>query len=330
MREALRGIEGRRASRRREADVGERARRGPASVARHRWWSACCSSGVGAVRRVSRHQAVSAAEPAPSGASSPATATGIWEAAWVTGHERPGRAHRRRRCSASTMALSAPAASASSSEMLHAAGGRRQRHADHRPGADLQQHVRLDQRHPAALVVTIVVFFPIFRTCAGPAPGRPDPPELMRCYARSPWRRAARVRVPERAALPLHRPQAGGVAGVIAAVVAEYFGGPQNGLGSRITSAAASSRTRRAWAYVLGAVRARPGLLPGRGARERLAMPWQRPRQQAGLSPEGGTAPPQATGPHRNQRERHATITEFLVGSWPSDWPLGSSPPRAA
>ena len=39
---------------------------------------------------------------------------------------------------------------------------------------------------------------------------------------------------------------------VIAAVVAEYFGGLQNGLGTRITSAASNTAYPRAWAYVVG------------------------------------------------------------------------------
>ena len=41
---------------------------------------------------------------------------------------------------------------------------------------------------------------------------------------------------------------------VITAVVAEYFGGLQDGLGSRITSAASATAYPRAWAYVAGAV----------------------------------------------------------------------------
>ena len=40
---------------------------------------------------------------------------------------------------------------------------------------------------------------------------------------------------------------------VIVAFVAEYFGGPQNGLGYRITSNLSNSRNAVAWAYVLGA-----------------------------------------------------------------------------
>jgi NitT/TauT family transport system permease protein len=41
---------------------------------------------------------------------------------------------------------------------------------------------------------------------------------------------------------------------VISAVVAEYFGGLQNGLGSRITSAASNTAYARAWAYVVAAI----------------------------------------------------------------------------
>ena len=41
---------------------------------------------------------------------------------------------------------------------------------------------------------------------------------------------------------------------MIAAIVAEYFGGLQNGLGSRITPRAANTAYARAWAVVVGAV----------------------------------------------------------------------------
>ena len=40
---------------------------------------------------------------------------------------------------------------------------------------------------------------------------------------------------------------------VIVAFVAEYFGGPQTGLGFRITSNLSTSKNALAWAYVLGA-----------------------------------------------------------------------------
>jgi NitT/TauT family transport system permease protein len=41
---------------------------------------------------------------------------------------------------------------------------------------------------------------------------------------------------------------------VIAAVIAEYFGGPIGGLGKSITTAAAGSNYPLAWAYVLGSI----------------------------------------------------------------------------
>jgi NitT/TauT family transport system permease protein len=41
---------------------------------------------------------------------------------------------------------------------------------------------------------------------------------------------------------------------VIASLVAEYFGGPQTGLGSRIASAAANTAYGRAWAYVVASI----------------------------------------------------------------------------
>ena len=40
---------------------------------------------------------------------------------------------------------------------------------------------------------------------------------------------------------------------MITAFVAEYFGGPQNGLGYGITSSATVSRNDAMWAYVVGA-----------------------------------------------------------------------------
>jgi NitT/TauT family transport system permease protein len=40
---------------------------------------------------------------------------------------------------------------------------------------------------------------------------------------------------------------------VIVAFVAEYFGGPQTGLGFRITSNLSTSKNALAWAYVFGA-----------------------------------------------------------------------------
>ncbi|MGS2804811.1 ABC transporter permease [Nocardia sp. MW-W600-9] len=108
---------------------------------------------------------------------------------------------------------------------------------------------------PRRIVVTIVVFFPVFVSTARGLRQVPKvQADLMTSYAATGWQITRTVRLP--AALP-HlftglRIAAPGA--VIAAVIAEYFGGLQNGLGSRITSAAANTAYPRAWAYVVGAM----------------------------------------------------------------------------
>ncbi|WP_280395856.1 ABC transporter permease [Nocardia brasiliensis] len=108
---------------------------------------------------------------------------------------------------------------------------------------------------PRRMVVTIVVFFPMFVSTARGLRQVPQVhTDLMASYAAGGWQVTRTVRLP--AALP-HlftglRIAAPGA--VIAAVIAEYFGGLQNGLGSRITSAAANTAYPRAWAYVVGAM----------------------------------------------------------------------------
>ncbi|MFI1917750.1 ABC transporter permease [Nocardia sp. NPDC020380] len=108
---------------------------------------------------------------------------------------------------------------------------------------------------PRRLVATIVVFFPVFvSTTRGLRQVPRVHADLMTAYAASGWQVTRTVRLP--AALP-HlftglRIAAPGA--VIAALIAEYFGGLQHGLGSRITSAAADTAYPRAWAYVTAAM----------------------------------------------------------------------------
>ncbi|BEK88503.1 ABC transporter permease [Nocardia seriolae] len=108
---------------------------------------------------------------------------------------------------------------------------------------------------PRRLVATIVVFFPVFVSAArGLRQVSAVHADLMHAYAATGWQITRTVRLP--AALP-HlftglRIAAPGA--VIAAIIAEYFGGLQHGLGSRITSAAANTAYPRAWAYVVAAM----------------------------------------------------------------------------
>lgn len=108
---------------------------------------------------------------------------------------------------------------------------------------------------PRRLVVTIIVFFPVFVSAAkGLRQVSAVHHDLMTSYAVGGWQFTRIVRLPSAVphiftGLRVAAPNA-----VIAAIICEYFGGLQNGLGSRITSAAANTAYPRAWAYVMGAI----------------------------------------------------------------------------
>ena len=129
---------------------------------------------------------------------------------------------------------------------------------------------------PRRLVAGIIVFFPVFlNTLRGLREVDPVHRELMTSYAAGTWTFARKVRLP--GALPFvftGLRQASSLA-VIAAVVAEYFGGLQDGLGARITSAAAFTAYPRAWAFVVGACLLGLVFYLTTLIVERLAMPWR-------------------------------------------------------
>jgi NitT/TauT family transport system permease protein len=129
---------------------------------------------------------------------------------------------------------------------------------------------------PRRLVAGIIVFFPVFlNTLRGLREVDPTHRELMDSYAAPGWTFARLVRLP--GALPFvftGLRQASSLA-VIAAVVAEYFGGLQDGLGARITSAAAFTAYPRAWAFVVGACVLGLVFYLTTLLLERLAMPWR-------------------------------------------------------
>jgi len=77
--------------------------------------------------------------------------------------------------------------------------------------------------------------------------------ELMRSYAASEVAILRKVRVPNAVPYLFTALKIAAPASVITAFVSEYFGGSQNGLGSRIASNIANSKNAVAWAYVLGA-----------------------------------------------------------------------------
>jgi NitT/TauT family transport system permease protein len=136
---------------------------------------------------------------------------------------------------------------------------------------------------PRRLVVTIVVFFPVFaNVLKGLTQVEPTHLELMRSYAAPARDVLRRVRLPNALPFLFTGLKLAASLCVIAAVVAEYFGGLQNGLGSRITSAASNSAYGRAWAYVLASCLLGLVFYVAAVLAERAAMPWRARRQQVG------------------------------------------------
>ena len=129
---------------------------------------------------------------------------------------------------------------------------------------------------PRRLVVTLVVFFPIFvNALRGLRQVQPIHRELLNSYAASGWTFARTVRIPNALPFVFTGLRLAASLAVIAAVVAEYFGGIQNGLGTRITSAAANTAYPRAWAYVAGAIALGLVFYLVATLLERLATPWR-------------------------------------------------------
>lgn len=112
-----------------------------------------------------------------------------------------------------------------------------------------------DSQVPRQVVAGIAVFAPVFlNTLRGLRQVRPVHRDLMRSLAASGWQLTRTVTVPGALPYLFTGLNVASSLAVISALVAEYFGGPQNGLGSVITSAAANSATATAWAYVAGAI----------------------------------------------------------------------------
>jgi NitT/TauT family transport system permease protein len=108
---------------------------------------------------------------------------------------------------------------------------------------------------PRREVVAISAFVPIFMNVyRGLSRLAPVHRELMQSYAASGTAVLRTIRIP--GAMPhfFTGLRVASSLAVIAAVVSEYFGGLQNGLGSRITSSVGATDYPAAWASVFGAV----------------------------------------------------------------------------
>lgn len=128
-------------------------------------------------------------------------------------------------------------------------------------------------------VVAVMTFFPtlvnVYRGLISPTA---DALQLMRSYAASESNIFLKLRVP--AALPFFFSalKICTTLSMIGAVVAEFFGGPQNALGVYIKTQAGILRTREAWSAILVACLIGSLFYLAVTLIERRAMPWHRER----------------------------------------------------
>ena len=128
---------------------------------------------------------------------------------------------------------------------------------------------------PKMVVVAIVVFFPVMiNTARGLIEVDPDELELMRSYAATPAEVMRRIRVPHALPYFFSALKVVSVLSIVFAIVAEYFGGPQDVLGQYILTKANLFVFPDAWAGILVASILGTALYAITLIAERLVMPW--------------------------------------------------------
>ena len=139
----------------------------------------------------------------------------------------------------------------------------------------LNNMFNITSRTPKVLITMVIVFFPVFvNVTRGLLQVPPVQIELMRSLNAKPRTVLRVLRIPNAIPFFFTAMKIAAPLAVIAALVSEYFGGPQQGLGSRIASSAANTAYGRAWAYVVASIIV--GLLFYLAvlAAERWAAPW--------------------------------------------------------
>lgn len=128
---------------------------------------------------------------------------------------------------------------------------------------------------PKMVVVAVVVFFPVMiNTARGLLEVSPDELELMRSYAATPRAIFWRIRVPHALPFFFSALKVVSVLSIVFAIVAEYFGGPQDVLGQYILTKASLFVYPDAWAGILVASILGLALYAIVIVTERLVMPW--------------------------------------------------------
>ncbi len=127
------------------------------------------------------------------------------------------------------------------------------------------------------MIVIVLVFFPVFiNTARGLVEVERSQLDLMESYAASRWQILREVRIPNALPFFFSALKLATSLAVIAAVVAEYFGGRQDALGPLITRSAGLARYDDAWAAVVAGTAIGGVLYALASIVERVAMPWNR------------------------------------------------------
>jgi NitT/TauT family transport system permease protein len=137
----------------------------------------------------------------------------------------------------------------------------------------------LDSQIGRRIMVTLAVFFIVFvQVAKGLRQNDATQLELMRSYAATPRQVLAKVRLPNtmpylftgiRTAVPI---------AVIIALVSEYFGGTQDGLGSKIATTLNGRNKALGFAYVVGGSILGLMFFVGSHLLEYVLVPWRRRR----------------------------------------------------
>ena len=137
----------------------------------------------------------------------------------------------------------------------------------------------LDSQIGRRIMVTIAVFFIVFvQVTKGLQHNDATQIELMHSYAATPRQVLAKVRVPNTMPFLFTAIRTAAPIAVIIALVSEYFGGTQDGLGSKISSTLNGSNKALGFAYVVGGSIVGLLFFAGSSFLEYLVVPWQRRR----------------------------------------------------
>jgi NitT/TauT family transport system permease protein len=140
----------------------------------------------------------------------------------------------------------------------------------------------LDSQIGRRFMVTLAVFFIVFvQVSKGLTQNNPTQMELMQSYAAAPRQVLAKVRLPNTMPFLFTAIRTAAPIALIIALVSEYFGGTQDGLGSKISSTLNGSNKALGFAYVVGGSIVGLLFFAGSNLLEYLVVPWQR-RRRAG------------------------------------------------